>query len=117
MAQKAQKKTKKDINKERVITLLFENYGHITDACKSANVARRTYYNWIKDDSNFAAAVQVVEESLIDYAKSKLMENITKNDTTSIIFFLKTKGKDQGFSERQEIKLTKPIDEINFEEL
>ena len=117
MAQKAQKKTKKETKKETLIKLLFENHGHITEACKSANIPRRTYYNWIKEDPNFAVDVQIVEESLIDYAKSKLMENIAGNDTTSIIFFLKTKGKDHGFSERQEIKLTKPIDEINFEKI
>ena len=81
------------------------------------NICRKTFYNWKNSDSEFAADVQLVEDSLIDYAKSKLMENITKNDTTSIIFFLKTKGKDQGFTEKQEIKLTKPIDEIDFEKI
>ena len=88
MAQKAQKKTKKETKKETLIKLLFENHGHITEACKSANIPRRTYYNWIKEDPNFAVDVQIVEESLIDYAKSKLMENIAGNDTTAIIFFL-----------------------------
>jgi hypothetical protein len=114
MPQKQQKKTKKEKNKETLIKLLFENHGHITNACQSANIDRATFYRWKREDKEFAAAI---EESLIDYAKSKLMENITGNDTTSIIFFLKTKGKDQGFTERQEVRLTKPIDEINFEEI
>ena len=96
---------------------MFENHGHISEACEKMNICRKTFYNWKNSDSEFAADVQLVEDSLIDYAKSKLMENITKNDTTSIIFFLKTKGKDQGFTEKQEIKLTKPIDEIDFEKI
>ena len=96
---------------------MFENHGHISEACEKMNICRKTFYNWKNSDSEFAADVQLVEDSLIDYAKSKLIENITKNDTTSIIFFLKTKGKDQGFTEKQEIKLTKPIDEIDFEKI
>ena len=111
--QNTQKKTKK----EKFIEVLFENHGHISEACEKMNICRKTFYNWKNSDSEFAADVQLVEDSLIDYAKSKLMENITKNDTTSIIFFLKTKGKDQGFTEKQEIKLTKPIDEIDFERI
>ena len=111
--QNTQKKTKK----EKCIEVLFENHGHISEACEKMNICRKTFYNWKNSDSEFAADVQLVEDSLIDYAKSKLMENITKNDTTSIIFFLKTKGKDQGFTEKQEIKLTKPIDEIDFEKI
>ncbi len=111
--QNTQKKTKK----EKFIEVLFENHGHISEACEKMNICRKTFYNWKNSDSEFAADVQLVEDSLIDYAKSKLMENITKNDTTSIIFFLKTKGKDQGFTEKQEIKLTKPIDEIDFEKI
>ena len=111
--QNTQKKTKK----EKFIEVLFENHGHISEACEKMNICRKTFYNWKNSDSEFAADVQLVEDSLIDYAKSKLMENITKNDTTSIIFFLKTKGKDQGFTEKQEIKHTKPIDEIDFEKI
>ena len=48
-------------------------------------------------------------------AESKLMENINGNDNTSIIFFLKTKGKKRGYVEKQEVELIKPIDEIDFD--
>ena len=39
----------------------------------------------------------------LDYAESKLVENIGKGDTTAIIFTLKTKGKSRGYIERSEV--------------
>jgi hypothetical protein len=36
----------------------------------------------------------------------KLIENIQNNDTTAIIFRLKTKGRDRGYNDRQEITQT-----------
>ena len=52
-----------------------------------------------------------------DLAENRLLEKINDYDTTSIIFFLKTKGRKRGYQEKQELELTKPISEINFEEI
>jgi hypothetical protein len=40
---------------------------------------------------------------LLDLAEEKLMINIDEAKEASIFFFLKTKGKDRGYVERQEI--------------
>jgi hypothetical protein len=56
-------------------------------------------------------------EGLLDLAESKLIENINKNDDTAIIFYLKTKGKNRGYIERQEIDIeSKNITGITFNE-
>lgn len=46
------------------------------------------------------------KETLLDLAESKLIQNIQDQDTTSIIFYLKTQGKKRGYIEKSEIDQT-----------
>ena len=43
-----------------------------------------------------------VDESLIDFSESKLLEQINDGNLTAIIFHLKTKGKKRGYVEKSE---------------
>ena len=113
---KRTKRTTSD-KKELFLKALQSNLGNITQACKSANIGRQTYYDWIDDDVVFDEQCRNVEESLLDLAENRLLEKIDKYDTTSIIFFLKTKGKKRGYNESTQIEITKPISEINFDEI
>ena len=103
--------------KETFLKALKNNLGHITNACKSANIHRQTYYGWIDKDEDFKQQCDNVGESLLDLAESKLLENINNNDNACIIFYLKTKGKKRGYIGKQEVEVTKPISEINFDEI
>ena len=101
--------------KENFLKSLRNNLCNITEACKSANIHRQTYYGWIDKDEDFKQQCDNVEESLLDLVESKLLENINNNDNTCIIFYLKTKGKNRGYIEKQEIEVTKPFDRIDLE--
>ena len=108
---------KTDKKKKNFIEALRNNLGHISNACESANISRKTYYNWIDKDKDFKEDVDHVQESLLDLAESKLLENIENNENTAIIFYLKTKGKKRGYIEKQEVEVVKPISEVLFDEL
>ncbi len=110
--QNIQKKTKK----ETFLIALENELGHISNACKSANIHRRTYYTWIDKDEDFKQKCEDVQESFLDLAESKLLEKINDGDNTCIIFFLKTKGKSRGYIEKQEVELVKPFDRIELED-
>ena len=85
-------------------------------ACKQANISRQTYYRWIEDES-FSELCDNVKEGLIDLAENQLLNKIKKGDITAIIFFLKCRGKKRGYTEKQEVEISKPITDINFDEL
>jgi hypothetical protein len=58
-----------------------------------------------KEDSGFKQDLKDAEEAIIDNVESKLLSKIHDGDTTCMIFFLKTKGKDRGYVERQEVDM------------
>ena len=103
--------------KEKFLEILELNSGNVQESCKRANIGRRTYYSWKEVDQDFADACVDVKEGILDYAQTQLQGLIKANNVIATIFFLKCKGKSRGYTEKQEIELSKPIDEVNFDEL
>lgn len=93
------KKRKKEILLEK----LKETMGVVAYACEAAGISRVTYYNWFKEDEDFREKAENICEIQKDMAEFALLEKIKKKDTTAIIFYLKTKAKDRGYSERTEV--------------
>jgi len=88
--------------KEKLVDALISNMGNITNACKSVGTTRRTYYNWLEADKDFAESVSHINESVIDEVESCLMANIRGGNVTAQIFYLKTKARYRGYTERIE---------------
>ena len=66
-------------------------------------MTRQLYYKWLEDDQAFADAVEAIRQEQIDTVESALLNKIEDGDTTAVIFYLKTKGKERGYSERTEL--------------
>lgn len=94
-----------DTKKKKILELLEFNAGNISDACMSANIARSTFYNWYNADIDFKTEVENIREGVIDFVESKLMNAIKDDNITAIIFFLKTRAKHRGYSERSEFNV------------
>jgi len=108
-------KTNKTVhNKKRVLEALQKTLGIVTSACKMVDVSTTQFYHWIKTDEDFAQAVKMVDDVALDFAESKLLENIKGKKETSIIFYLKTKGKKRGYIEKQEIDHTTRGESLNL---
>lgn len=89
--------------KKALIEALEKSLGVVTTACKLVGVNRSTFYQYVKDDPEFAEAVKDIDEVTIDFAESQLHKQIKNGNTTATIFYLKTKGKKRGYIEKTEI--------------
>lgn len=98
------KPTKSNILKKEVFLNKFESsLGNISLSCDEAKINRSTYYDWLEKDEVFKQKVESINEKSIDFVESALFKQIRDGNTTATIFFLKTKGKNRGYVERQEI--------------
>jgi hypothetical protein len=107
--------------KKAILESLEAHYGIVTDSCRAIGLSRATYYDWLKNDPEFKAAVDEIQEVAIDYVEGKLFERISgvevlkgvdkdgneivytlPPDTQAILGYLKTKGKKRGYVERNE---------------
>lgn len=100
------KLTKTDTNKRAMISALESTLGIVSKACKKVDIARQTHYEWMREDEQYKADVEAVNELAIDFAESALHQQIESGNPTSTIFYLKTKGKKRGFVEKTEIEHT-----------
>jgi hypothetical protein len=92
-----------EIKKQKFLEMFKRTFGNIFRAAEAAGISRKTYYNWCKEDSEFAEQAQEIIEASGDFVEYKLMELINRRDTTAIIFFCKTRLKERGYIERSEI--------------
>ena len=97
---------KTEQHKKAMLDSLEKSLGVVTAACKAVGIGRTTHYLWMKDDPEYKAAVDELSDVAIDFAESHLHKQIKGGNSTSTIFFLKTKGKKRGYVERQEIEAT-----------
>jgi hypothetical protein len=101
-------RTRTQLRKQAVIEALQKSLGIVSTACISAGINRSTFYEWVKNDPDFAKAVEEVEDFQLDYVEGKLLQNVKSNDTQSIIFYLKCKGGKRGYGEKHEVKVELP---------
>lgn len=97
------------IVKKNLLEALEQSLGIVTTACKIVGCARSTFYKYYKDDQDFRASVDELENLTLDFVESKLHKQIENDNTTATIFYLKTKGKKRGYIERKEVEMTAEV--------
>jgi len=95
------KETKK--KKEELLLALEKNLGILSVSLKQVQTTRYYYDLWLNDDE-FKASVDEIYNITIDFVESKLLKKVGEGDMTGIIFYLKCKGKDRGYIEKQYIE-------------
>ena len=100
-----------DVQKKAMIQALEKALGIVTQACKVVGISRQTHYNWMNSDEDYKTAEEDLGDVALDFAESKLHKLIDSGNPAATIFYLKTKGKNRGYVERQEIAVAekKPL--------
>lgn len=84
-----------------------DDFGNIVVVCKKLGIGRTTCWEWRQKDKEFSDRVNELvisgRKSMVGLAEHKLASNISKGKEASIIFALKTLGKDVGYIERKEV--------------
>lgn len=82
--------------------------GMISTACRKSKISRTTFYKWKSTIPAFAQKIQEIDDEQLDFAESKLMENIKEGNQRAIEFYLDRKGKNIGYG-------PKDVSSINIE--
>ena len=91
-----------DISNDAIVTAYTKKGCNVSATCSALGISRQTFYVRKNSDAELRERLEEADESIIDFAESKLVESIGEGDLTAIIFFLKTKGKKRGYVEKYE---------------
>ena len=75
---------KTEQHKKAILKALESSLGVVTTACKTAGIGRTQYYQWLKDDTEFKAKVEELENIQKDFIKSKYYECV-KDKVPSVV--------------------------------
>jgi len=92
----------KKLSVKAVDKALRDARGNISHVAREMGVSRSTLYRYITDSASLRQTLEDAREEFLDIAEDALMRKVNEGDTASIIFALKTRGKDRGYVERMQ---------------
>jgi len=81
--------------KKELFLQTYDETFNVTKACKAANIARDTFYQWLKRYPKFKARVDAIEESVPDLAEEMLRKNVDKGMQRAIEFDLANRRREK----------------------
>ena len=97
--------------KKSLLLLALQNMnGNVSESIKVAGISRRTYYNWLEADEEFAFEVKCVQldvsEEMLDQAEGTIRFWLGRMDKQTAQWFLKQLGKKRGYGTKVEVEHT-----------
>jgi hypothetical protein len=87
---------------EHVVQAIHDSKGMVTKAAQRLGCAPRTVRNYAQRYSTVAEAIIEEREHVTDIAEMALLDKIQDGDLGAITFYLRTQGRDRGYTERHE---------------
>jgi len=80
--------------------------GIVTASCKQVGIERVTHYRWLKENPEYAKGINESELDLKDFAEGALLQLLHEKNPMIVWNVNKTRNKDRGYMEKQEIEHT-----------
>jgi hypothetical protein len=100
---------------QRVVQVLKDMRGNISNTCHFFKVSRRTFYYWKENNPIFAQLVDEIQEARIDRTESVLDDLIEAKEPCAVFFLLKTIGKKRGYIETQRVEHEGAVPVVDIE--
>ena len=101
---------RKRLQQQNFISCFAKTGFNIARTCRLIGISRTVFNLWNRADLRFAAMIDAAKEEKTDLAESILLSNMQDPNkfvsNAATIFFLKTIGKDRGYTERKDIDIT-----------
>ena len=86
--------------KKRAFLLAYMQTGVVTAAAKAAKIDRRTVYNWLDSDPDFAEAMEQAKEAVVDMLEHEAIKRATTGKSDTLLIFLLKGMKPEKYSDR-----------------
>lgn len=78
--------------------------GNITDAADLLEIEPSVLRRKVRISPNLLKIMQDIKETKLDLAEKKLLQQIQEGNTQATTFFLKTQGKERGYTEKTQLE-------------
>lgn len=92
--------------KKLMIEVLENQMGNVTVACKQVGISRETHYKWLKEDPKYKKATEDIVYQLKDFFENALLKLVKQGNPMIVWNVNKTKNRDRGYYDKQEIEYT-----------
>ena len=90
---------------KKIAAVYEKKGGNIAATAVALGITRQALYKWRKEEGELAKMLDDIDEGILDFTESKLIEKVNEGNLTAILFLLKTKGKKRGYVEQVDNKL------------
>jgi hypothetical protein len=104
------------LHKEKLIKALIKHLGIVSKACEEVGISRNQFYIYCRTDAAFKEEVDDINEITLDFVEDKLFQNIREGDRSSIMFYIKYKGRKRGYVDSSDVNISGGLD-INLKNM
>lgn len=95
--------------KKRAFLSSYSACGNVSDAARAAGISRITHYDWLKNDTDYAAAFAEARETAADYIEAEIYRRGVEGIEQPIFYKGEQVGSVQRYSDKLLIVLAKAL--------